>query len=327
MAFDNDDPNRPATQHELNITLGPPVVGWSFAILFFGIYLCCHLQYITGPSYAKAARPVKATLHWVALFESGLPLVSGIVSTSVQSLLMARAASLLRKKAIRTTFLIVTSLLILFSFTSAILITIANFLYWDADPNAIERIHPIDWNVGYTMYLWTSAVIDLVISISLALTLKQRVAGFNEKTDGLLKRLIRNALQTASYTTFLCIVGACVTVALPDSNEYTSTGYAFFAPLPPLYGLSLYTTLSTRRTIDEYTGSSVPIPGSMEHNISSSYHPPRPTVNHAARSHLEAIRLGTRLTRDRDVDLDLDDDEPGGRARKESEAWSRKESV
>lgn len=53
-----------------------------------------------------------------------------------------------------------------------------------------RRIHRI--------WLWTSAVDDLLISLALAYTLHRRIAHFNEVTDSLLKRLIISSLQTAA---------------------------------------------------------------------------------------------------------------------------------
>lgn len=62
------------------------------------------------------------------------------------------------------------------------------------------------------------------MSLALAYTLHQRIAGFNKRTDGLLKKLIVISLQTAAYTSVFAIVGAALSSAHERSQSiYTST--------------------------------------------------------------------------------------------------------
>ncbi|GAA5842061.1 hypothetical protein JCM11251_002001 [Rhodosporidiobolus azoricus] len=280
--------------------LGPPAAGWSAAILLYGIYLVIHFQYTASDMYKKVLPGVRWTLWAVFVllstyigmtiaeqmlwtittdrtlgniidgtrYESFPPLIAGLVAAPVQSLLMIRTATLIRRRFFRYTFFAIMTAAILLGATFAILICAINLLLFEGKDDAI---YPLDFNTCLGAWMWTGAGIDTIISISLALTLKQRVAGFSEKTDGLLKRLIRNALQTASYTAILAVVGATLASIFSDSDpRFTFLSYGFWTPLPPLYGLSLYTTLSTRRTVDEYIGGSVPIPGSAQHDVSET---------------------------------------------------------
>ncbi|GAA5877377.1 hypothetical protein JCM8547_003013 [Rhodosporidiobolus lusitaniae] len=291
-----------ASQLESNSLLGAPALGWHAQVLLYGVFAATHCNYVTSSMYKRIAWQVKATLGcvfiWCTIYtgliiaenwmwtttvnrslehilsgeswESVPPMVAQFVASPVQVLLVIRTFTFIRRPILRYTFGIALAVLILFGFTMGVLICAANMLYFYGN---IDDIYPLDFNNCLAITLWTNAVIDLAISISLALTLKQRVAGFNERTDGLLKRLIRNALQTASYTTVLCIAGAATASAFSDQNpRFTFLSYAFFCPLPACYGLSLFTTLSTRKTIDDYIGnnSQLLIPGSAQHGVSAA---------------------------------------------------------
>ncbi|GAA5903344.1 hypothetical protein JCM6882_008141 [Rhodosporidiobolus microsporus] len=298
MATSNE--NRLATPLESAGLLGPPAAGWSAAILLYGVYLVIHFNYTRSEMYGKALPVVRWTLWAVFVllgvytgmtiaeqmlwtittdrtvtfiidgtrYESFPPLLGGLVAAPVQALLMARTAALIRRRLVRYAFFALMTGAILLGVAFAILVCAANLLIFD---NAIDRLSPLDFNSTLGAWMWTTAGVDITVSISLALTLKQRVAGFSERTDGLLHRLIQSALQTAAYTSILAVVGAAVATVYSDSNpRFTFLSYAFWTPLPACYGLSLYTTLSTRRTVEEYIGSSVPIPGSAQHEVSNA---------------------------------------------------------
>jgi hypothetical protein len=66
--------------------------------------------------------------------------------------------------------------------------------------HAIYSFGVFDFSSALAAGLATNAVIDILISIALALTLRERVAGFNERTDSLLKKLIMAGLQTGAFS-------------------------------------------------------------------------------------------------------------------------------
>ncbi|GAA6004143.1 hypothetical protein JCM10207_002450 [Rhodosporidiobolus poonsookiae] len=293
---DADSGSPLATQEQATGLILPPVLGWQAATFLYGIYCILHVQYVTSPLYKRILWPVKVAL-WVVFvlllayeviinyehamwtvtqdrtlehlragweFESYPPLLSGLVAAPVQTILMLRTASLLRRSSVRWAFICWTSTLILLTLTASILVCATNIMSFHGE-------YLMSFNNALAMKLWASAGTDVTISVALALTLKQRVAGFSEKTDSLLHKLIQSALQTAAYTAIIAIAGATVSVAYKDSNtRYAYINYAFWAPLPACYGISLYTTLSTRRTVEEYIGSSLPLPGSAQANIPST---------------------------------------------------------
>ncbi|GAA6023256.1 hypothetical protein JCM10207_005225 [Rhodosporidiobolus poonsookiae] len=291
-----DDSQRATFTQSTQLLLGVSL-GCQVALVLYGIYLVLHGRYVCSSMYKKALRPVKVTLWAVFVlltgymglciaeittwtittdrrlerlyggyeFESYPGFIGGFIGNAVQVFLMLRAASLFRNRTMRWLFLGVTSFLILFSFTGAILNFANNMLFYDNKPYIV-----VNFNIITTTWFFSLAAIDLLISVSLAATLKQRIGGFNANTDALLRRLAITALQTASYTCLLTFVGAVLSAVYRTSSTQYAIGYAFFYPIPCCYGLSLYTTLSARQTVERYIGSNAPLPGSAHAGISGN---------------------------------------------------------
>jgi hypothetical protein len=72
--------------------------------------------------------------------------------------------------------------------------------------NTIAKIS-LSFNQSVAIWLWNAAFVDVAISVSLLITLKQRYAGSNNSTDSILRKLILISLQTAAYTSFLAVAG------------------------------------------------------------------------------------------------------------------------
>ncbi|GAA5894102.1 hypothetical protein JCM6882_007984 [Rhodosporidiobolus microsporus] len=273
--------SEPATLSQSLRVLLPTSIGWTCGVLLFGVYLCLHGRYVMGRLYAWIDWKVKAvlwltfvllTVHtgllvleiawWIVNVDhtytnilqgytwEALPLLSGgLVGFPVQCLLGLRAGMLMRRKAVRWTFLVCMSALVLFCLTNAILAT-ASSLLWFADEN---NTVPLDYSKAMAFFLWSSAAVDLSISVALFLTLKDRIASVNPKTDGVLKRIIKTGIQTAVYTGILSFIGAVMSVTYTWSgSKYGMIPYAFWPQIPACYGISLYTTLSTRKAVDHY---------------------------------------------------------------------------
>ncbi|GAA6033869.1 hypothetical protein JCM8097_000378 [Rhodosporidiobolus ruineniae] len=330
-----DDLDRPATTGEAASLRGPPGTGALVALMLYGVYVVLFVQHLSGPLWHRIDRRVKATLLLVfclitgytgmlfadAMFwqvsndrsfyrllegttlEALLPVVAAITGAPVQLLLMLRTAVLLRSRTIRRAFVSFTILVIAAGVTGACMATTAILLYFYG---SIAQIDPLTANKAYAWWLWCSAAVDVAVSVALALTLKQRVAGFSERTDSLLYKLIQSGLQTAAYTSILAVAGAAVAVSSSDFNvRRTYISYAFWSPLPACYGLSLYTTLGTRRTVDEYIGTSVPLPGSTQHNLGAVTSRPG-----GGPRRVELPReMETRRDRERETRIRMDEDE------------------
>lgn len=109
----------------------------------------------------------------------------------------------------------------------------------------------------------------MLLSLALYIQLSRRKHGFNTSTDSMISALIRVALRTASYTAFVALTGAIISSIIPSKNSsvflsvyldsppdslayrvnLTNLSAVFFLPLPTLYSLSLFTTLSSRETV------------------------------------------------------------------------------
>ncbi|GAA5903292.1 hypothetical protein JCM6882_008128 [Rhodosporidiobolus microsporus] len=286
-----------ATNAQSARTLAPCAMGWQTAILLYGIYLVLHSQYVRSPSYARIRWQVKTVLwavcffltvytglmfteltFWVVNsehrtygevltgfeFESIPPLFAGLVAAPVQALLTLRTASLLRNKVLRWSFFIWTSLAIALGFISAILACTVNVYYFSTGG---QYINGLTWSRTMAMLLWANASTDILITILLGLTIRERVPGFDSSTHGVGK-FVFSALQTASYTAVFAVIGATLFAIYGDNSAWGGVPYAFWAQLPACYGVSLYTTLSSRRHVEEYIDSSVPLPGAAEHDLS-----------------------------------------------------------
>ncbi|BGP25432.1 proteophosphoglycan ppg4 [Rhodotorula toruloides] len=267
-------------QRETAALIAPQFVGSGLSLILYGVYIVLQYQYAKSDLYRRLSWPVKATLvlvcflvtayeivqyadtmYWAITvkrtpddiftgvpLDSVIPLLGAVVAAPVQILLIVRAASLLRHRWTRSVFLLVGSSLILAALTGAILTCATGIMYFN---DTIDNILPFTYNDAVSLWLWSAATCDVCISLCLACTLHRRIQGFNANTDSLLRKLIKSALRTAAYTAILAVGGAAVASATPDT-DYTSTfaHFAFWFPLPPCYALSLFTTLSARRTID-----------------------------------------------------------------------------
>ncbi|GAA6062734.1 hypothetical protein JCM10212_005937 [Sporobolomyces blumeae] len=279
--------------------LGPQTAGWQVGFVVYGAYLVLHGQYLSGPSYTKLAREVKVVI-WVVFVlvfayqvlafidnfrymgkSSALPtafildrtpediiigwpvdfvasLCAGAVALTVHVFLTIRASVLIRNVRMQCAFLVVMGLAIVASFTGAILTTTTSFMYYN---NTINNVN-LTFNQSVALWLWAAAFVDVGISLSLFVTLKQRIAGLNTKSDSLVRKLIVVSLQTAAYTSVLAVAGAIVSLVYRDNNPaYALLHFAFWTPLPSCYAISLYTTLAARQTIDEHLGTIHPLSG------------------------------------------------------------------
>lgn len=80
-----------------------------------------------------------------------------------------------------------------------------------------------------SIWLWSSAGADIFISVALAYTLHRRITnlgGFNATTEGLVKKLITIALQTAAYTSIISLIGAALSTAYANSTDFHTISLA-----------------------------------------------------------------------------------------------------
>ncbi|GAA5909953.1 hypothetical protein JCM6882_008411 [Rhodosporidiobolus microsporus] len=284
--------------------LGPTSAGSQVALVLYGLYLALHARYYSTDAYRRLVSRVKVTL-WVVfalltaytalLFidstywttttkrapseirdgwtvDAVLPLLAGCVQVPVQAVLALRAAVLITRRWVRNSFLGVLGLLILLSFTGAVLSCVSALLY---NRGAISPLSPLDFNYSIALWLAASAVADIAISTTLASTLRQRIGAFDEQKDSLVRKVVIAGYQTMAYTTVLAVAGAVAACAVPGADStFSFVDWAFWLPLPACYGLSLYTTLSIRRTPEHYlttsTSSTLPVSSTLTSSSAST---------------------------------------------------------
>ena len=90
-------------------------------------------------------------------------------------------------------------------------------------------------------------LLDVTITITLCILTIRRIEGFNDKMDSVLARLARLSVETALPTALIATAGAVVSSSFPTNNLLTlCIPFAFWLPLPSLYAISLFATLSAR---------------------------------------------------------------------------------
>ncbi|KAI5479417.1 hypothetical protein MNV49_003561 [Pseudohyphozyma bogoriensis] len=276
-----------ASQAAADALIGPPFMGWITHFLLFGCVATNFFNYLGTTLYAEKDSLRTKLLLWGAVCADGLAtgvnvwqcfyhgtsqkrdayslfmvekadcvpeFLMGISATLVQLFLAHRAARLFqRRRALRVVFLVVVDFLIFVSFVSSMGTGIA-FVYFVLGID--YRLGPMTFNIIAGVFLWVSAGVDLIITVTLVFSLKSHMVGFNETTDSALRRIINLAMRTAAVTTTFDIIGALLSTSFPQSNPYTSDAlFAFLYPLGSLYCLSLISTLSSRRVFKIQTPS------------------------------------------------------------------------
>lgn len=73
--------------------------------------------------------------------------------------------------------------------------------------DTIDNIAPFSYNTATAMWLWPAAIADILISACLWSTLRQRIQGYDHRTDSLLRMLMHTTLKTAAYTSIMALAG------------------------------------------------------------------------------------------------------------------------
>ncbi|BGP42889.1 hypothetical protein JCM10449v2_006903 [Rhodotorula kratochvilovae] len=183
-----------------------------------------------------------------------LSLLNGVIAGLTEGYLAARAGALIPGRRMRYVFWGWMGCLIALVLAGSAMATANGYFYlFGAEDSDLA----IPYNTAVAIWLYASAVADLSISATCGYALRSRIAGFNETTDSLLRRLIFIAFRTASYTTIISIAGAIMLSIYSDDDLLGYVSIGMWLPMPGLYGLSLFTfSTSSRRAIDSRLGPS-----------------------------------------------------------------------
>ncbi|TKA52349.1 hypothetical protein B0A53_04817 [Rhodotorula sp. CCFEE 5036] len=258
---------------------GPAQAGYLTQILLYGIFLALFLNCYTSGELAstgllgRTALTLSLTLNtaytglcfyeafissvwqnrtWAFLSNgdlpwNALPLLGGLIAVVTEVALAYRAGKLLPCAWARIVFGVWMVLLILAVLTGSILACLAGIFYHHQD------VFIMHWASSAAVWLWSSAIADVSISVAAAYSLKSRIAGFNRETDSVLCTLIFIVLRTAAYTAIISIVVAAVESVYKDYQLQSFVTAALWLPLGALYGIALFTFSVSKWTTSHHT--------------------------------------------------------------------------
>lgn len=118
--------------------------------------------------------------------------------------------------------------------------------------NGSDDIAGLGYNESLSLWLWTSAAADILISTVCAFSIRQRLSGYTRETDTVIVKLAVICFRTAAYTTTMSITGAIMaSVFSGDFDVRSFSGFPFWLVQPALYGIALFTfSRSSRRVVD-----------------------------------------------------------------------------
>ncbi|GAA5875094.1 hypothetical protein JCM3774_003426 [Rhodotorula dairenensis] len=276
-----DVPTYAAPQNVAYWAMGPAQAGYLVQILLYGVLLALFLNHYTSGELARTGLVGRTALilslslntaytglcfyeafissvgqnrTWGFLSNAdlpwnALPLMGGLIAIVTEVALAHRAGKLLPCAWARVVFGLWMTLLIVAVLTGCILASLAGIFYYH------ENAFIMHWASSAAIWLWTSAVADVSISLAAAYSLRSRIVGFNRETDSVLRTLIFIVLRTAAYTAIISIVVAVLESVYKDDQLQSFITAALWVPLAALYGIALFTfSVSSRRVIDSRLG-------------------------------------------------------------------------
>lgn len=282
--YDTITGSRMASQVFANSILGPPVVGWVVQIMGFGALLTYFSMYVASPAFANDGprlRWLLCVVFALCALESGIAfwliyhystwqgrsaevlygqtiadamsvIPVGVEGAIVQAFLAHRTSGLFAIRWRKYLFLAFIGAGILTGLYGSVAYTVLS-VYDRA--GKIDLVLPLTFQNATGAWLWGCAVVDITITIGLGVQLYQKLGGINETTNNILTRLIRGAIQTASYTTVLAVLGAILDFSLPPPSLSNQAAIAFYGPLSSCYALALLHTLASRSEIRQLQSS------------------------------------------------------------------------
>ncbi|GAA5856046.1 hypothetical protein JCM8547_002954 [Rhodosporidiobolus lusitaniae] len=267
-----------ATQHYSTAILGPCVLGWAGQLMLYGMVVAWTSDYVksdlyrrdpprrrvmlfsvVGLSTMQAAFNLYLLWFWTTsqaraaedlirpTYPDALqPLSSLTMAPIVQSFLAKRAIKLLHAPWAKWLSTVFFGVIIVCEFIAALYNVIISILFHQGQLEG-ALLKAAQFNSITGAWLWCAAICDVGVTVLLCVVLHKRIAGFNSQTDTLLQKLSKLAIQSASYTAVLAVLGAILAYAVPNDNlTYSSIPYPFWYLLPSCYPIALLTALSSR---------------------------------------------------------------------------------
>ncbi|GAA5910589.1 DUF6534 domain-containing protein [Sporobolomyces salmoneus] len=242
---------------------------WTAAVVVGLNVIYTAICFEDGYNLAASSDRTVITLFNGSLAWQFLPLLNGLIAATAEAFLTFRAGAFFLNKKAKIAFYVWQSALIVLVFFGSIASFVEGVIGF-YDPYTEEAI---PYNTAVSIWLWACAAADCSISLALAYNLHQRIAHFNAATDSTLRKLILIGLRTAAFTAILSVVGAVMSSIYSGWDESKADlPIAFWIPTGALYGISLFTTLSsTRQVVEKRLQPSIPTLDNKSHQ-----HPPLP---------------------------------------------------
>ncbi|GAA5921187.1 hypothetical protein JCM3775_004131 [Rhodotorula graminis] len=282
-----DVPSLAAPQSTATILMGPTTAGYSVQMLLFGAVISLYLQAWRTGEFRAQSRPARLAMYLslglnavytgIVFYENydasvsqnrtynylsngnatwnSLSMLNGVIAALTEAFLACKAGKFIPSRKLRWVFFIWMGCVIGLVLAGSAMATANGYLYYLAAADSDEPALVLTYNTSLAIFLYASAFADLSISATIAWALHSRIAGFNETTDSLLRRLIWLSIRSASYTTALSIAAAVTMSVWGENNLLSFITIALWMPMPALYGLSLFSfSFGARRAIDSRLG-------------------------------------------------------------------------
>lgn len=256
--------------------LGPCLVAWCSQLFLSGICLSSFYHYARQGHFSRDTARIKlfvttvVGLNVIMGFCSGvdifrwgttqertsvqlwsqtimdclMPTMGSIAAFLVQGWFLRRTTLLFQRRRSAVFFSVLVFTGMVAALGGAIGTTYFNFVY----ASGVENDNLVrSYSIVESVWLWASAAVDVCVSGTLCYLLQAHVAGFSERTDSTLLKIMKLSIETASYTAVAASIAAIVSVSVNTASYFTGDiNYVFWIPLPSLYTLSLLTTLESR---------------------------------------------------------------------------------
>ncbi|KPV73775.1 uncharacterized protein RHOBADRAFT_54954 [Rhodotorula graminis WP1] len=266
------DPNPPGAPNIDPIT-GPVILGQVAAVMMYGVLLSEFSSYLHSPAWRRSGRGMRWIICGIVLSVTasvGLaihdiffygtlptddlqfilhgtdsqaiePILAGVIAFSVHLVLIQRVLSILPSRWVRWTFGALVGTGALLGLLASCMYGAIGVLYHNYDFTG----WPWQWERWFSLWLWSVAAVDVLVTSVYVWALCKRLSGGTQLRQSVLRLLVLAAVRTAMYTAVLAVVAAVLGEIWGINDPYRNfICYAFWEPLPPLYALSLFTTLS-----------------------------------------------------------------------------------
>lgn len=255
--------------------LGPPAVGWTVQMMAFGglvTYACSYLSSTAFSRDGPRLRWLLCTVLFLCTAQTGVTFFSifhymtnqgrsaevlygqtigdaistipvGFEGALVQGYLTHRASGLFEARWAKVLFLMFTWAGIMCGLFGSVGYAVLSF--YDRAGRVDEAL-PLTFQNVTGAWLWACSVVDITITACLGIQLSKKLGSVNSMTNSILLRLISVAVESASYTSVVALMGAILAFSFPPPSLASQAAAAFYGPLASCYAFALLHTLSTR---------------------------------------------------------------------------------